>query len=61
MTQTYSKLMTAAWNNSSEEVKLLIENGADINAKDTDGTTVLIIAQRMHPELITLFKKRGDK
>ena len=61
MTQTYSKLMTAAWKNSSEEVKLLIENSADINAKDNDGTTVLIIAKLLQPELVTLFKKRGDR
>jgi len=34
MAQTYLKLMTAAWGNSSEEVKHLTEQGVDVNEKN---------------------------
>jgi len=37
MTQTYTKLMTAAWRNSSEEVKQLIAQGSDVNEKNETG------------------------
>ena len=53
--------MYAAVRNSRKVIELLIENGADINAKDNDGTTILIIAKLLQPELITLFKECGAK
>jgi len=39
MTQTYSKLMTAAWRSSSKEVKRLIDQGYDVNEKNETGLT----------------------
>ena len=53
--------MYAAVRNSRKVIELLIENGADINAKDNDGTTILIIAKLLQPELVALFKERGAK
>jgi len=44
MTQTYTKLMTAAWRNSADEVKQLIAQGADVNEKNETGVTALMSA-----------------
>ena len=32
-----TSLMWAAWNGNADVVKFLLENGADIHAKDNDG------------------------
>jgi len=43
-------------------VALLIDKGADVNAKDRDGKTPLSLAQEKgHNEIIELLKKRGAK
>jgi len=55
MTQTYTKLMTAAWNNSAEEVKQLIDQGADVNEKNKAGVTALMgAAFNEHAEIAIL-------
>ena len=53
--------MYAAVRNSRKVLELLIENGADINARDNDGTTVLIIAKLLQPELVALIKEKGAR
>ena len=45
---------------SNEIVKLLIANGADINAKGKDGITPLDMAKR-HLEIANLLRKHGGK
>jgi len=37
MTQTHSKLMTAAWRNSADKIKRLIDQGDDVNKKHETG------------------------
>ena len=37
-------LINASKNGNIKKIKLLIENGADVNAKDNDGSTSLIFA-----------------
>ena len=40
--------------------KLLIENGADVNAKDNDGVTALMQAsENGHTEIVSLLKSAG--
>ena len=58
----YTPLHHAAEYNILEIAELLIENGADVNAKDEDGDTPLHVAARNdNVELAELLKKHGGK
>jgi hypothetical protein len=52
----------AVTNGDIEQVKSLISKGADINAKEWDGTTPLTIAkEKDHKEIVVLLRKHGAK
>ena len=61
-----SILHYAAQTGNLNRVKLLIEKGADVNAKDNDGNSILFHAVRVHVEqtvegrLVTLQVKTAD-
>jgi ankyrin repeat protein len=43
-----------------EFAKLLLEHGADVNARDNDGKTPLTIAlESKHPDIATLLRQHG--
>ena len=55
-------LIWAARNNSYEVEKLLIEKGADVNAKTKGGATALAMAQdKGHSEIVALLKNHGAR
>ena len=55
-------LICAARSGSLDIVKLLIEKGADVNAKTGDGNTTLKIAnEEENGEMIEFLKKSGAK
>ncbi len=57
-----SALLVAVSNGNSARVKELLEKGADVNAKDQNGTTALTIATGYgYTEIIELLKKAGAK
>jgi ankyrin repeat protein len=52
----------AAWFGNAATAQLLIERGADVNAKKTDGATVLQLATlRKHNDIVAMLKKAGAK
>ena len=52
--------MTACINENTNIVKMLINNGADINRQDSYGATPLIEASfRGHPEIVSLLLENG--
>ena len=54
--------MVAAFTGRMEVIELLIENGADVNAKDEDGGTPLLYATLSgHKEIADLLRKHGGK
>ena len=59
----YTALHYAASNGKAEILKLLLSNGADVNAKNRDGNiTPLFLANlEGHTEIIELLKKNGGK
>ena len=59
----YTALHYAARNGKTEILKLLLSNGADVNAKNRDGNiTPLFLANlEGHTEIIELLKKNGGK
>ena len=62
MVQTYSKLMPAVRNNFADEVKRLIEQGADVNerVKKYNGRTALMLAAaKGRTETISALTKVG--
>ena len=55
-----SDLIDAAWNGQTEDVKALIEAGADVNAKRKDGETVLMSAAwKGHTETVKALIEAG--
>ena len=53
-------LMRAAQNGQRDIVKALIEAKADVNAKNNDGDTALIVAQRQnYTKMVHLLKSAG--
>jgi len=53
-----SALMFAAKYRHAERVKYLLENGADVNAKDNNSRTALMrAAEEEHTEVVELLKK----
>lgn len=58
----YTPLMTAAKHDRQAFVKLLIKNGADINAKAKDGSTALSLAtEKGHKNIVDILKSHGAK
>lgn len=58
--QTDEGLNSAAYNGDLEKVKLLIENGHDVNGKGWDGDTPLANAIREeHPKIVELLLSKG--
>jgi ankyrin repeat protein len=54
--------IVAAFEGHEEVVKMLLEAGADVNAKDTEGNTALSLATaRGHQEVVKLLKSKGAK
>jgi len=52
----------AAWFGHIDTAKLLIERGADVNAKKSDGTSVLALATtRNHKQMAEMLKRAGAK
>ena len=52
----------AAWFGHIETAQLLIERGADVNARKRDGTSVLMLAtMRGHKDMAEILKKAGAK
>ena len=52
--------MSASESGNTKMVKELIDNGADVNAKDNRGKTALMRAsQRGHTEVVSLLKNAG--
>jgi len=52
--------MEAAYKNEIGTVKLLIENGADLNAKDKNGETALELAKRKgYENVVKLLRSAG--
>lgn len=55
-------LGAAVLNGDKEMVRLLIENGADVNCKDDGGCSPLTIAEQMnYPGIARLLLKNGAK
>lgn len=55
-------LMRAAWQGHAEIVNLLVERGADVNAKSDLGLTVLMgAAKHGHTAVVEMLKKVGAK
>jgi hypothetical protein len=55
-------LMLEAAYGRTDTVQALLEQGADVNAKDNYGITALIFAEGMgHAEIIRMLKKAGAK
>jgi ankyrin repeat protein len=54
----YTPLLDAILNKQTEHCRLLIEKGANVNAKTSSGLTCLKLAEK-NPEIITLLKKHG--
>jgi len=53
-------LLTAAGANCVDVVRLLLDRGADVNAKDGDGWTALMkAAQAGHPDMVRLLMQHG--
>ena len=56
----YTLLMLAVELSNSEIAKYMIDIGADVNAKDSRGETVLMKAERKQmPEIVSLLKTKG--
>jgi uncharacterized protein len=54
--------MSASLEGHAGVVKVLLDGGADINAKAKDGFTALKVASLMnHPEVVKLLKAHGAK
>lgn len=55
-------LCHAAWFGHADTAQLLIERGADVNAKKSDGASVLTLATtRGHKDLAEMLRKAGAK
>jgi len=55
-------LQWASYNGALEVVRLLLEQGADVEAKDEDGKTALQQAgDRGHDEIVKLLREHGAK
>ncbi|RMG00343.1 MAG: ankyrin repeat domain-containing protein, partial [Acidobacteria bacterium] len=54
-------LMGAACNNDKSVVEYLLENGRDVNAKDSDGWTALMYAEEEgHDEIVEILLQAQD-
>jgi len=55
-------LMNAASNNDFQQVQDLLDKGSDVNAKNSDGLTALMLASKSgHSEIVELLKAHGAK
>ena len=57
----WTPLMRATFKGNTEIVKILVENGADVNAKNAYGYSVLFIGETLNkqPEIIKMLVKAG--
>jgi len=54
--------LDAAWGGNPQMVKLLLQKGSEVNAKDADGQTVLQYAKlSKNEEIVELLKAHGAK
>ena len=57
-----SDLLTAAMQGDTNQVKALLDKGANVNAKDEDGLTALMYAKEInHTKIIEVLKQYGAK
>ena len=52
-------MLAARISSTPEIVQLLLEKGADVNARSTDGRTPLMFAASSTPEIVTLLLEKG--
>jgi ankyrin repeat protein len=58
----WTPLHRASINGALEVVRLLLEHGADVEAKDNDGETALqVAAYKGHDEVVELLREHGAK
>jgi ankyrin repeat protein len=57
----WTPLMKATYHNNIEIVKLLVDNGADVNARNSSGNSILYIAEELNrqPEILHLLVNTG--
>jgi len=53
--------MEASARGYTEFVKLLLDKGADVNAKDGIWTALNLAQERRHPDIVQLLKNAGAK
>ena len=54
--------MYASWNGKKDTVKLLLANGANVDKKNKNGDTALVLAEtKGHTHIIRLLKNAGSK
>lgn len=57
---SYSPLMKSSRDGNLDELRAMISSGADINEKDKNGVTALMLAaDNSHPEVVSLLLKNG--
>lgn len=58
----WTPLHYACWKNRGDTVELLLAKGADLNAREEKGKTLLSVAREEgHTEIVELLRKHGAK
>ena len=58
-TELDDELMTAAWNGKIEDVKTLLDGGANVNAQFDDGTPLHDASEKGHDKIVRLLISKG--